>query len=75
MGSEMCIRDSLNTGNGLLDMEMEDGDRCKLPALPISLDGQQPALQLDPPKAGEHTLEIIEALGLDADALKRGGVI
>ena len=65
----------LNTGNGLLDMEMEDGERCKLPALPISLDGQQPALQLDPPKAGEHTLEIIEALGLDADALKRGGVI
>ena len=65
----------LNAAGGLLDMEMEDGERCKLPALPISLDGVRPGLQLDPPKAGEHTEEILENLGLDPSRLKKDGVI
>ena len=65
----------LNAGGGLLDMEMEDGERCKLPALPISLDGERLGLTLDPPKAGEHTDEILSRLGLDITALKAGGVI
>jgi len=56
-------------------MEMEDGERCKLPALPISLDGQRLSLQLDPPKAGEHTDELLGALGLDITDLKAKGVI
>ncbi len=65
----------LNAGGGLLDMEMEDGERCKLPALPISLDGERLGLSLDPPKAGEHTEEILGGLGLDVVALKTNGVI
>ena len=65
----------LNAGGGLLDMEMEDGGRCKLPALPISLDGERLGLELDPPKAGEHNAEILEALGLDVAAMKKNGVI
>jgi len=65
----------LNAASGLLDMEMEDGERCKLPSLPISLDGKRPGLQMDPPKAGEHTVEILESLGLDIAALKKDGVI
>lgn len=65
----------LNAGNGLLDMEMEDGERCKLPALPISLDGKRLPLNFDPPKAGEHTDEILSQLGLDIKALKENGII
>ena len=65
----------LNAGGGLLDMEMEDGKRCKLPALPISLDGERLGLHLDPPKAGEHTNEILSSLGLDITKLKSNGVI
>jgi crotonobetainyl-CoA:carnitine CoA-transferase CaiB-like acyl-CoA transferase len=65
----------LNAGGGLLNMEMEDGQRCKLPALPISLDGVRPGLMLDPPKAGEHTEEILESLGLNVASLKRNGTI
>jgi len=65
----------LNAGGGLLDMEMEDGERCKLPALPISLNGERLNLQLDPPKAGEHTDEILNGLGLDVADLKSKGVI
>lgn len=65
----------LNAGGGLLDIKMEDGGRCKLPALPISLDGQRLGLNLNPPKAGEHTKEILEKLGLDITNLKSRGVI
>ena len=65
----------LNASGGLLDMEMEDGQRCKLPALPISMDGARPGLHLDPPKVGEHNLEILSGLDLDAAALKTQGVI
>ena len=65
----------LNAGAGLIDMEMEDGERCKLPALPISLDGERLGLQMNPPKAGEHTEEILGALGLDITDLKSKGVI
>jgi len=72
---EMFDDPHLNAGGGLLDMEMEDGKRCKLPALPISLDGQRLGLHLDPPKAGEHTEAILEDLGLDISQLKDKGVI
>lgn len=65
----------LNVGGGLIDMEMEDGGRCKLPALPISLDGERLGLRLDPPKAGEHTEELLTALGLNTKDLKAKGVI
>ena len=65
----------LNAAGGLLDMEMEDGERCKLPALPISLNGERLGLHLDPPQAGEHSQEILEGLGLDITALKSKGVI
>tara|TARA_Y100000385_G_scaffold82698_1_gene84684 strand:+ start:64 stop:1275 length:1212 start_codon:yes stop_codon:yes gene_type:complete len=65
----------LNAGGGLLDMEMEDGERCKLPALPISFDGERLGLHLDPPKAGEHTEEQLQKLGLDIAELKSKGII
>lgn len=72
---EMFDDPHLNSGDGLLDMEMEDGQRCKLPNLPISMDGARPGLHLDPPKAGEHTEEILSELGCDIDELKSSGVI
>ena len=65
----------LNAGGGLLDMEMEDGARTKLPALPISLDGARPALHRDPPKAGEHTEEVLAEAGVDVDALREAGAV
>jgi len=75
---EMFDDPHLNAGGGLLDMEMEDGKRCKLPALPISLDGERLGLHLDPPKAGEHTEDILKDLGKsksEVEALKAKGVI
>jgi len=65
----------LNSHGGLLDMAMEDGERCKLPALPMSLNGSRPALRMDPPKTGEHTEEILRELGLSTEDLRNDGVI
>ena len=65
----------LNAEGGLLDMEMENGERCKLPALPISLNGERLGLHLDPPKAGEHTESLLKDMGLDIGELKAKGVI
>lgn len=68
----------LNAAGGLLDMEMEDGGRCKLPNLPISVNGARMPLHLDPPKAGEHTESLLKAAGhTDADiaTLKDAGII
>jgi len=65
----------LNAKGGLIDMEMEDGGRCKLPALPISLNGERLGLHLDPPKAGVHTEALLTSLGLDIEDLKSKGVI
>ena len=72
---EMFDDPHLNAEGGLLDMEMENGERCKLPALPISLNGERLGLHLDPPKAGEHTESLLRELGFDVTELKAKGVI
>jgi len=60
----------LNASGGLLDMELEDGQMAKLPALPVAFDGERAALRLSPPKVGEHTDEVLAEAGLSTDAIK-----
>ena len=72
---EMFDDPHLNAGDGLLDMEIEDGTRTKLPNLPIALDGARLPLRNDPPKAGEHTEDVFKAAGLDVSTLKASGAI
>jgi crotonobetainyl-CoA:carnitine CoA-transferase CaiB-like acyl-CoA transferase len=60
----------LATG-GLADIRLADGARAGQPVkttlLPFTLDGTRPGVRRDPPRRGEHTREILRALGL-ADA-------
>jgi crotonobetainyl-CoA:carnitine CoA-transferase CaiB-like acyl-CoA transferase len=68
----------LNASGGLLAMTLPDGTRTKLPALPLSLDGERLGLRRDPPKIGEHDGEIARELGYsDAEigALRERGVL
>ena len=52
--------------NGSLAATVIPGDiHTKLPTLPIRIDGDAFALRSDPPKAGEHTDEILSALKRD----------
>ena len=68
----------LNASGGLLDMELEDGQAAKLPALPVALNGERIGLRLSPPKIGEHTDVVMREAGLSEDqisAMRDGGVI
>lgn len=52
--------------------------RCNLPALPLHFSSGHLSLRLQPPKAGEHSAEVLRALGYDdaeIERLKREGVI
>ncbi|MFN7053923.1 CaiB/BaiF CoA transferase family protein [Hyphomonas sp.] len=66
----------LLAGGGLLDMQLPEGPRVALPALPVSIDGQRPGLTIDPPRIGAHSEEILAHLGHSreaiADLVRRG---
>jgi crotonobetainyl-CoA:carnitine CoA-transferase CaiB-like acyl-CoA transferase len=65
----------LATG-GLADIRLTDGERAgatvKTTLFPFTLDGQRPGVRIPPPKRGEHTREVLTAIGIaerDIDAL------
>jgi crotonobetainyl-CoA:carnitine CoA-transferase CaiB-like acyl-CoA transferase len=51
----------LNANGSLADTILPGGIATKLPKLPIRIDGGAFSLRSDPPKAGEHTREILES--------------
>ncbi len=63
----------LNASGGLLDMHLPDGSRraLRLPALPVTLDGERLGLRRDLPAAGEQSREVLAEAGLDADEIDR----
>lgn len=68
----------LNATGGLAPTELPDGRQTKVPLLPLALDGQRLGLRLDPPKLGEHTDALLQALGYSAAqvaALHADGVV
>jgi crotonobetainyl-CoA:carnitine CoA-transferase CaiB-like acyl-CoA transferase len=65
----------LATG-GLADIRLTDGPRAgqtvKTTLFPFTLAGERPGVQLNPPQRGEHTREVLKAVGLadgEIDAL------
>jgi crotonobetainyl-CoA:carnitine CoA-transferase CaiB-like acyl-CoA transferase len=63
--------------NGFTDVTLADGRPCKVPRLPLEMDGRRFGTRLDLPKVGEHTRELLEGLGYgtaEIDALLARGV-
>jgi crotonobetainyl-CoA:carnitine CoA-transferase CaiB-like acyl-CoA transferase len=62
----------LATG-GLADIQLTDGERAgatvKTTLFPFTLDGQRPGVRLNPPKRGEHTREVLGAVGMSAQEI------
>jgi crotonobetainyl-CoA:carnitine CoA-transferase CaiB-like acyl-CoA transferase len=57
----------LNASGGLTPVKFPDGKRTKVPILPVEMDGQRFGTRLDIPRSGEHTRELLEALGYPKD--------
>lgn len=68
----------LNARDGLIEVELSEEIRARLPALPIEMGGARPGLRLQPPRAGGDTNSVLAAAGLTAaeiDRLAAAGVI
>jgi crotonobetainyl-CoA:carnitine CoA-transferase CaiB-like acyl-CoA transferase len=62
----------------MLPIRMPGGNVAKLPTTPICFDDEAPALRRQPPAAGEHTQEVLHALGYTDEkiaALRAGGAV
>jgi crotonobetainyl-CoA:carnitine CoA-transferase CaiB-like acyl-CoA transferase len=62
----------LATG-GLADITLTDGERAgqtvKTTLFPFTLAGERPGVRLNPPKRGEHTREVLAAIGMSASEI------
>jgi len=72
----------LGATGGLADVRLPDGDKAgttvKTTLLPITLEGRRPGVRIDPPTMGEHTRELLSALGYasaEIDELFAKGVV
>ncbi len=68
----------LSTGVRMLDTRLQDGKRARLPNLPIEMESHALTLRLHPPKAGEHSRQILGEAGYangDIDALIAAGKV
>ena len=59
----------LNAAGGLIELHTNNGNKTKLPALPISMDGQRPGLTKDVPRAGEDTDSVLRDAGFSVEQI------
>ncbi len=68
----------LNASGGLLPVDLPEGGQTRLPALPVSLDGQRFGIHHPVPSPGRDTREVLRSLGLpesEITSLAARGVI
>jgi crotonobetainyl-CoA:carnitine CoA-transferase CaiB-like acyl-CoA transferase len=70
MRPEQLLEDPhLRATGGLADITLTDGERAgatvQATLFPFTLDGQRPGVRLNPPRRGEHTCEVLAAIGID----------
>jgi crotonobetainyl-CoA:carnitine CoA-transferase CaiB-like acyl-CoA transferase len=76
--SDLFDDPQMNAHGRMLPIRMPKGNVAKLPTTPICFDDEAPALRRQPPAAGEHTEEVLHALGYSEAqiaALRSGGAV
>jgi crotonobetainyl-CoA:carnitine CoA-transferase CaiB-like acyl-CoA transferase len=53
----------LNASGGLAPVTLNNGVKTRVPALPIEMDGERFGTRRDVPHVGEHTREVLSAIG------------
>lgn len=61
----------LNEGGSLLQTILPDGTATKLPTTPLDYGGEKASLYLNPPKIGEHTVEVLKSIGMNDEAITK----
>jgi crotonobetainyl-CoA:carnitine CoA-transferase CaiB-like acyl-CoA transferase len=61
----------LNRPEARVEITLEDGRDTWLPALPLELDGRRLSGRRNPPRLGEHTVEVAEELGYSREQIER----
>jgi len=67
--SDLFDDPQLNAFGRALAVRMPKGNVANLPSLPFCIDDEAPALRMQPPGAGEHTDDILGALGYSAERI------
>jgi crotonobetainyl-CoA:carnitine CoA-transferase CaiB-like acyl-CoA transferase len=76
--SDLFDDPQMNAHGRMLPIRMPKGNVAKLPTTPICFDDEAPTLRRQPPVAGEHTKEVLHALGYSDEqiaALRTCGAI
>jgi crotonobetainyl-CoA:carnitine CoA-transferase CaiB-like acyl-CoA transferase len=76
--SDLFDDPQMNAHGRMLPIRMPNGNVAKLPTTPICFDDEAPGLRRKPPAAGEHTQEVLHALGYSEAqiaALRAGGAV
>ncbi len=60
----------LNHPNRMFETELVDGQRVKLPGLPVEMDGHVLGVRRNPPVIGEHTREVLLEAGFTPDEIE-----
>jgi len=76
--SDLFDDPQMNAHGRMLPIRMPRGNVAKLPTTPICFGDEAPGLRRQPPAAGEHTQEVLHALGYTEEqiaALRAGGSV
>jgi len=61
----------LNASGGLTPVTLLNGEKTRVPVLPIEMDGKRFGTRLDVPGVGEHTRDVLAGLGYDEATIDR----
>ncbi|MEP0804255.1 MAG: CoA transferase [Chloroflexota bacterium] len=67
---DLFADEQLVHGGSLLETTLPNGDVTQLPRLPFLMNGAGSGLEMNPPKVGEHSREVLASAGLDTDEIE-----